>query len=94
MLEGDEKQTSTKLKVESTKKTGEEKVVAKKELAASSKELEAEKQVERKPKSRGLGDIVKKLTEDKDTAEKAEKMLEKAPKESKKIARKKPEAAE
>jgi len=35
-----------------------------------------------------LGDVLKKLTEDKDTADKAEKMLEKAPKESKKIARK------
>jgi len=43
---------------------------------------------ERKPKTKGLGDVLKKLTEDKDTADKAEKMLEKAPKESKKIARK------
>lgn len=43
---------------------------------------------ERKPKSKWLGDVLKKLTEDKDTADKAEKMLEKAPKESKKIARK------
>lgn len=53
------------------------------------------KPVEKKAvKSKGLGDVLKKLTEDKDTADKTEKMLEKAPKESKKIAKKPLDAAD
>jgi len=99
LLEGDDKQTSTKLKIESTKKAGEEKG-GDKEIKGDleretdkSNESPGRQQIsksfeERKPKTKGLGDVLKKLTEDKDTADKAEKMLEKAPKESKKIARK------
>jgi hypothetical protein len=86
LLEGDEK---PKITEDKKKIAGDKPKAVTKDLPTSSEpNLQPSSVVERKPKTRGLGDVLKKLTEDKDTVEKAEKMIAKAPKESKKIARK------
>jgi len=85
LLEGDDKVPAPKAEVKKAVATGE----AAPKKAEEATEAPAEAKVEKpKAKSKGLGDVLKKLTEDKDTADKAEKMMEKAPKEVKKIARK------
>lgn len=84
LLEGDDKPIPPKAKVEEGQKVVETKKIEEEEKPVDHGPAE----LGRKPKTKGLGDVLKKLTEDKDTAEKTEKMLEKAPKEVKKIPKK------